>query len=54
MVSVTDCPYMIEVFTLQGHHVVSQSTNGGKAQFALPAGQCYLIKAGKKTVKVLL
>lgn len=53
-VSVTDCPYMIEVFTLQGHHVVSQPTSGGKAQFALPAGQCYLIKAGKKTVKVLL
>lgn len=53
-VSVTDCPYMIEVFTLQGHHVVSQPTSGGKAQFTLPAGQCYLIKAGKKTVKVLL
>ena len=53
-VSVTDCPYMIEVFTLQGHHVVSQPTSGGKALFALPAGQCYLIKAGKKTVKVLL
>jgi len=54
MVSVTDCPYMIEVFTLQGHHVVSQPTSAGKAQFALPAGQCYLIKAGKKTVKVSL
>ena len=53
-VSVTDCPDMIEVFTVQGRHVVSQPTNGGKAQFALPAGQCYLIKAGKKTVKVLL
>lgn len=53
-VSVTDGPDMIEVFTLQGHHVVSQPTSGGKAQFALPAGQCYLIKAGKKTIKVLL
>ena len=53
-VSVRDCPHMIEVFTLQGHHVVSQPTSGGKAQFTLPAGQCYLIKAGKKTVKVLL
>ena len=53
-VSVTDCPHMIEVFTLQGHHVVSLPTSGGKAQFPLPAGQCYLIKAGKKTVKVLL
>lgn len=53
-VSVTDCPHMIEVFTLQGHHVVSLPTSGGKAQFTLPAGQCYLIKAGKKTVKVLL
>lgn len=53
-ISVYDGSDSVEVYTLQGQHIVSQPTCEGKARFTLPAGQCYLIKTGKKTIKVLL
>lgn len=53
-VSGNDGDTPIPVYTLQGILQTTISTVNGKACFTLPGGNCYLVKAEGKTIKIML